>query len=71
VPASTPNVKLRARIETIIRLIAPALDLTLALGDRLSRLLEPDDPEYVPARMTHGGEAAPRGLRTRRKQRRL
>jgi hypothetical protein len=65
VAASTPNAKLRRRIETAIRVMAPALDLVLAVGDRLSRLLEPDDPDYVPARMAHEGESAPRGLRTR------
>jgi hypothetical protein len=65
VPASTPNLTLRRRIETGIRICAPALDLMLAIGDRLSRVLEPDDPGYVPARMPHEGESAPRGLRTR------
>jgi hypothetical protein len=34
----------------------------LAVGDRVSRLLEPDDPDYAPARMAHAGESAPRGL---------
>jgi hypothetical protein len=68
VPASTPNVKLRRRIETVIRILAPGLDLMLAIGDRLSRGLEPDDPEYVPARMAHEGESAPRGLRPRRQE---
>lgn len=58
-----PNVKLRSRIETGIRVIAPLLDLMLLVGDRVSRLLEPDDPDYVPARMPRDGESAPRGLR--------
>ena len=40
----------RARIETAIRLAAPALNLVLAFGDRLSRLVEPDDHEYYPPR---------------------
>lgn len=60
---SVPNVKLRRRIETTIRVIAPLLDLMLLIGDRVSRVLEPDDPQYVPARMEHDGESAPRGLR--------
>jgi hypothetical protein len=59
---STPNVRLRARIELLIRIAAPALDLLLAVGDRVSRVLERDDPEYVPARMHHDGDSAPRGL---------
>ena len=32
------------------------------LGDRVSRILERDDPDYVPARMITPGESAPRGL---------
>jgi hypothetical protein len=62
-PAPSPNPKLRRRIETMIRLLSPALDLMLAVGDRVSRVLERDDPDYVPARMHYEGESAPRGLR--------
>ena len=62
---STPNPVLRARFETAIRILSPALDLLLAVADRISRLLEPDDPDYVVARMPRDGEAAPRGLRPR------
>jgi hypothetical protein len=40
----------REQVETLIRLIAPGLNLVLAAGDRLSRLVEPDDPEYYPVR---------------------
>jgi hypothetical protein len=40
----------RARIETMIRLAAPALNLVLAVGDRVSRLVEPEDHEYYPPR---------------------
>jgi hypothetical protein len=64
-PAGTPNAALRGRIETAIRIVSPILDLVLAVGDRVSRVLEPDDPAYVPARMRSDGESAPRGLRPR------
>jgi hypothetical protein len=64
-PGSTPNPVLRARIETMIRLASPLLDLVLFVGDRVSRVLEPEDPDYVPARMPHDGDSAPRGLRSR------
>jgi hypothetical protein len=64
-PAGTPNAALRRRIETAIRVVSPVLDLVLAVGDRVSRVLEPDDPAYVPARMHSDGESAPRGLRPR------
>jgi hypothetical protein len=51
VAALTPEqLRTRARIETLIRLAAPGLDLLLAFGDRLSRLIEPEDHEYYPPR---------------------
>ena len=42
----------RARIETLIRLASPGLSLVLAVGDRLSRLVEPEDHGYYPPRET-------------------
>jgi hypothetical protein len=51
----TPQQKeLRDRFEGLIGLMAPALDLVLAVGDRISRLVEPDNGDYLPARS--GGE---------------
>jgi hypothetical protein len=41
----------RDRVESGIRLVAPVLNLVLAVGERLSRIVEPDDPEYYPARV--------------------
>lgn len=52
----------------MIRALAPALDLMLAVGDRISRALERDDPEYVAARIHYDGGSAPRGLRGERGQ---
>ena len=47
----TPEqLRTRERVETLIRLAAPGLNLVLAAGERLSRLVEPDDPEYYPVR---------------------
>jgi hypothetical protein len=40
----------RDRVETLIRLMAPGLNLVLALGERLSRIVEPVDHEYYPPR---------------------
>jgi hypothetical protein len=40
----------RDQVETLIRIMAPALNLLLAAGERLSRLVEPDDPDYYPVR---------------------
>jgi hypothetical protein len=63
VAGSTPNLKWQGRFETALRIVAPALDLMLAVGDRVSRVLDRDDPDHVPARMASEGESAPRGLR--------
>jgi hypothetical protein len=63
VAGTTPNPQLRRRIELMIRVFSPALDLMLAVGDRVSRVLEREDPDYTPARMPYEGESAPRGLR--------
>jgi hypothetical protein len=51
----------RRRIETVIRLMAPALDLVLAAGDRLSRIVERDDVEYYPPRVTRATDGSHRG----------
>lgn len=41
---------MRDRFERLIGLAAPALDLVLAVGDRISRTVEPEDYEYYPVR---------------------
>jgi hypothetical protein len=38
----------RARVEALIRLMAPGLNLVLAVGERISRLVEPEDPDDYP-----------------------
>jgi hypothetical protein len=38
------------RFEGLIGLMAPALDLVLGIGDRISRRIEPTDHEYQPVR---------------------
>ena len=40
----------RARVETLIRLMAPGLNIVLAAGERISRIVEPEDSEYYPVR---------------------
>jgi hypothetical protein len=51
-PPPTPGqVRTRERVERVIRLAAPALDLLLAVGDRVSRAVEPQDTEYYPPRL--------------------
>ena len=49
----TPDqLRTRQRVEGLIRLATPALDLVLAVGERVSRIVEPDDVEYYPPRVT-------------------
>ena len=52
----------RQRFESLIGLAAPALNLVLAAGERLSRIVEPEDSEYYPVRssITEGELAAER-----------
>ncbi len=38
------------RTERLIELAAPALDALLRVGDRISRMAEPEDHEYYPVR---------------------
>jgi hypothetical protein len=40
----------RERVESLIGLAAPVLNLVLAAGERISRVVEPDDSEYYPVR---------------------
>jgi hypothetical protein len=62
-PPNESRTRRRRRIELAIRIAGPLLDLLLFAGDRVGRALEPDDADYVPARMAREGESAPRGLR--------
>lgn len=60
----TPDqLRRRERVETVIGFIAPALNLVLAAGDRLSRLVESEDQEYYPPRPRTGAEPPPTARR--------
>jgi hypothetical protein len=55
----TPDqLRTRERVETVIRLLAPGLNIVLAAGERLSRVIEPEDLEYYPARVPGGTATA-------------
>ena len=49
-PITPEQRRRRDQVETVIRLIAPGLNLMLAAGERLSRLVSPEDDEYYPVR---------------------
>lgn len=40
----------RARVEGLISLASPFLDVVLGIGERISRIAEPTDHEYYPIR---------------------
>jgi hypothetical protein len=49
----------RDRVEAAIRLMEPALDLVLLVGDRVSRMVDPNDDWEPPAR-PNAGRRTPR-----------
>ena len=49
-PLTPEQRRTRDRFETLIRFMAPGLNLVLAAGERLSKLVAPDDDEYYPVR---------------------
>jgi hypothetical protein len=67
-PLTPGQLRTRERVETVIRLIAPGLNLVLAAGEKLSRIVEPEDQEYYPIRSTlpGGDDQSPREERAER-----
>jgi hypothetical protein len=49
-PLTPDQRRTQARVESVIRIAAPALNLVLAVGERVSKLVEPEDHEYYPPR---------------------
>lgn len=56
----------RERTEALIRLMQPGLNVILAVGERISRIAEPDDVDYYPARPPQGDIARRSGSAPRR-----
>ena len=57
-PLSPDQMRRRDQVESLIRLMAPALDLVLTVGDRVARLVEREDVEYYPPRVTRRREGS-------------
>jgi hypothetical protein len=55
-PLTPDQLRTRRRIEGLIRLMAPALDAVLLVGERVSRIVEPEDVEYYPPRVPRTDE---------------
>ncbi len=47
-PPSPTQLAWRGRIEAVLRLVGPGLDVVLATGDRVSRLIDRGDDDAVP-----------------------
>lgn len=59
-PLTRTQLAWRARVETGLRIVSPALDLLLAAGDRLARIVEPNDTWEPPVRTGNGRVGTPR-----------
>jgi hypothetical protein len=60
--------RVRERFETLIGLMAPGLSLVLAVGDRVSRIVQPEDFDYYPVRPLGEWEPRPSDLSSKPKQ---
>ena len=49
-PLTPEQRRTRDRVETVIGIAAPFLNAVLAVGERISRIAEPEDSEYYPVR---------------------
>jgi hypothetical protein len=59
-PLTPDQLRTRQRVEGLIRLAAPALDLVLAVGERVSRIVERGDTEFYPPRVTRDSAPPPK-----------
>ncbi len=67
-PPTAHNQTLRRRIEFGIAVAAPLLDLVLAVAERVSRFLAPDDPDRIAPHVRRDGGQAARGLPEQRRR---
>jgi hypothetical protein len=59
-PPTPTQLAWRGRIEALIRLARPGLDLVLAAGERLSRTVEREDLDWTPPRAVSKSTPPPR-----------
>jgi hypothetical protein len=58
-PPTPTQLAWRGRIEALIRVAQPMLDLVLGAGERLSRIVERDDLDWTPPRPVSAPGAPP------------
>ncbi len=54
------QLRTRRRVEGLIRVMSPMLDVVLAVGERVSKIVEPEDSGYYPPRVTRRSERPPK-----------
>ena len=59
-PMTAGQLRTRRRIEGVIRVMSPMLDVLLAVGERVSKVVEPEDSDYYPPRVTRSSERRPK-----------
>ena len=62
-PPSPTQLAWRRRIEAVLRVAAPGLDLLLAAGDRFSRVVARGDDDELESRPAGGSAPVPPGRR--------
>jgi len=67
-PSTPQQLRRRDQVEAVLRFAAPVLDLVLAAGDRVSRIVAPADEDHYaiqPGERLGIGPAGPRAPRSR------
>jgi hypothetical protein len=59
-PMTAGQLRTRRRVEGVIRLMSPMLDVLLAVVERVSKVVEPEDSDYYPPRVTRPSERPPK-----------
>lgn len=67
-PLTPEQRRTRDRVERLIRLMAPGLSLVLAAGDRISRIVQPEDFDYYPVRPLGEWEPRPADISSKPRQ---
>ena len=62
------QLRTRERFERMIGLMAPGLSLVLAVGDRVSRVVQPEDFDYYPVRPLGEWEPRPADISSKPRQ---
>jgi hypothetical protein len=57
-PMTAGQLRTRRRVEGLIRVMSPMLDVVLAVGERVSKIVEPEDSDYYPPRVAQHSEPA-------------